>query len=114
MLERKAFDLFRRSHLPKFEAHYRPPWYTGDAGIVDVAWPKRQLIVELDGRRWHSTSTALSNDRARDRRAAAAGWRVLRFGWQEITERPALVTREIAELIFRPHTTGDLPGPTAA
>ncbi len=101
-LERRAVELFRRAHLPRFEAQFRPPWYDGVTGIVDVAWPRHRLIVELDGRRWHSTSAAMTNDRARDRRAAAAGWRVLRFGWQEVNERPALVVREISALIFRP------------
>lgn len=112
-LEQRAIALFRRAQLPPFEVQYRPPWYDGLAGIVDIAWPKRRLIVELDGRRWHTTSTAISNDRSRDRRAATAGWRVLRFGWQEIVERPALVTREISELLFAPLRT-DATGPSAA
>ena len=67
----------------------------GFRGLVDVAWPAKKLIVELDGRRWHAVSEAQQNDRRRDRQANAHGWLVLRFGWEEIVERPTEVVAQL-------------------
>ncbi len=93
-LERRAAALFRRAHLPPWVEQYRPPWYDGIRGVVDIAWPEARLIVELDGRRWHATTQAHVEDRRRDRLAAEHNWLTLRFGWQEIVERPDLVVDE--------------------
>ena len=93
-LERRAVTLFRQADLPTWIEQYRPPWYDGIRGIVDVAWPEARLLVELDGRRWHATTQAQAEDRRRDRLAAEHGWLTLRFGWQEIAERPGQVVDE--------------------
>lgn len=95
VLERKAIRLLRAAGLEGWQAQYRPPWYDGGRGIVDLAWPELRVVVELDGRRWHSTVQAQVEDRRRDRAAAAHGWITLRFGWQEIVHRPATVTAEL-------------------
>jgi very-short-patch-repair endonuclease len=53
---------------------------------VDCAWPEQRLIVELDGREFHDTADGFERDRARDRRLGAAGWRVVRVTWRQLTE----------------------------
>lgn len=93
-LERRTAALFRRAGLPAWAEQYRPPWYDGIRGMVDYAWPEARLVVEVDGRRWHATTQAHVEDRRRDRMAAEHGWLTLRFGWQEIVERPSLVVDE--------------------
>lgn len=95
VLERKAIRLLREAGLDGWQVQYRPPWYDGLRGIVDLAWPALRVVLELDGRRWHSTLQAQVEDRRRDRAAAAHGWITLRFGWQEIIHRPATVTDEL-------------------
>ncbi len=94
-LERKGARLLRDAGLAGWQVQYQPPWYDGVRGIVDLAWPELRVVVELDGRRWHSTVQAQVEDRRRDRAAAAHGWITLRFGWQEIVHRPATVTDEL-------------------
>ncbi len=48
---------------------------------ADFCFPERRLVVEVDGAAWHQEPVL---DRRRDNRLAAAGWRVLRFGWADV------------------------------
>lgn len=98
-LERLGLRLFRSGRLGPFEIQFVPPWSNGVTGIVDVGWPELRVIVELDGRRWHTVTQAMTNDRRRDRQANARGWVVLRFGWQEIVERPEDVLSELSAFL---------------
>jgi len=77
---------------------FEPPWFDGRYGIVDAAVPAAKVIVELDGRRWHATLERFENDRARDRAAAEKGWRVVRFTWADIVDRPAAVAASLRAL----------------
>jgi hypothetical protein len=53
---------------------------------VDFAWPEHRLIAELDGFAFHATRRAFEQDRARDRRLQAYGWRVVRITWRQLHE----------------------------
>ena len=66
---------------------------------VDCAWPDHRVIVELDGRAFHQTSGAFEEDRARDRRLEAAGWRVVRITWRQLAETPAELAADLRCLI---------------
>jgi Protein of unknown function (DUF559) len=59
---------------------------------ADCLWERERLIVELDGRAVHDTARAFERDRERDRLLTIAGWRVARFTWRQVVERP----REVA------------------
>lgn len=98
-LERMGKHLFVTPELTGFIMQFAPPWQQGPKGIVDFAWPHLRVIVELDGRRWHSVTRAQVNDRRRDRIANGHGWFVLRFGWQELTERPEDVLAELGSFL---------------
>jgi very-short-patch-repair endonuclease len=58
---------------------------------VDFPWPRRRLIVEVDGYAYHRSPTAFETDRERDVHLTLAGWTVLRFTWTQVTTRPAWV-----------------------
>ncbi len=60
-------------------------------GRVDFLHPASTVVVELDGAVAHSSFMDTANDRERDRRLAAAGFRVLRFGWAEVVHDPVAV-----------------------
>ena len=64
---------------------------------TDVLFEGARLVVELDGAQWH-------RDRERDRRVdnalAACGWRVLRYGWDDVVGSPAAVLREVREALL--------------
>lgn len=63
---------------------------------VDLLWPEAQLVVELDGLRFHSSAAQRARDRATDRRLVTAGFRVLRYGWRDVQAEPAAMCAEIA------------------
>ncbi len=106
-LERRAIGLLTEAGIGGWQAQHRPPWYDGVRGVVDLAWPVEQVVVELDGRRWHATAQAQTEDRRRDRLATTHGWVTLRFSWAEIVHRPGAFVGEVSEVLAaRPALSG--------
>jgi very-short-patch-repair endonuclease len=68
---------------------------------VDFRWPAQRLIVEVDGWQFHRSQRAFVTDRARDRAALAAGWRVARFAATEVQRTPHAVAAELKALLRR-------------
>jgi len=66
---------------------------------VDFRWPDRRLRVEVDGWSFHRSRRAFADDRARDRLALQAGWRVARYPAHEVLQAPAAVAAELATLL---------------
>ncbi len=58
---------------------------------VDFAFPVERLVIEVDGWEFHGTRAAFEADRRRDAVLVAAGWRVLRFTWQQVNGESSLV-----------------------
>lgn len=58
---------------------------------VDGFIPEWSMIVEGDGRAWHTRVEDFERDRRRDAEAAAAGLLTLRFTWHQLTTEPAWV-----------------------
>lgn len=76
-------------------------------GRVDFALPAARIVVEADGRRWHTRVADFDRDRWRDNEAIAAGWRVLRFTWAHLTATPDDVVALVRRTIRRaPAATG--------
>ena len=72
-------------------------------GRVDFAYRKSRVVIELDSRRHHTAKSDADADAVRDARLRAAGWRVVRFGWSDITAPD----RVIALLLDLHPRTGD-------
>jgi very-short-patch-repair endonuclease len=68
---------------------------------ADALWRKERLIVELDGYAFHRTPAAFERDRARDRAAVAAGWRVIRITWRQLADDPRSVIRDLRRALKR-------------
>ena len=62
---------------------------------VDFVWVRKRVIVETDGFRHHRSRNAFEEDRRRDATLTAAGYRVFRFTYRQISREPA----EVAALI---------------
>ncbi len=65
-----------------------PHWYEPGEARVDALVPAWNLIVEGDGRRWHTRVADFESDRWRDNLAQAHGYDVLRFTWRRMTQEP--------------------------
>jgi very-short-patch-repair endonuclease len=66
---------------------------------ADCFWPDHGLIVELDGGAAHMTTQAFYADRARDRKAQAAGLTVIRITWPDLEEDPAGLATDLASCL---------------
>lgn len=89
-LERLVYKLCRDHGLP------RPLVNTVIEGKVrDLYWPECRLVVEVDGYAWHRSPSALNDDRERDVELTLAGYRVLRFTYEQVRYRPEYVIRAL-------------------
>ncbi|TDD48908.1 DUF559 domain-containing protein [Kribbella antibiotica] len=68
---------------------------TGFIARVDLGHRPARLAVEAEGREFHSSATALNADCRRYNNLVAAGWRVLRFTYQQIINEPDWVINRI-------------------
>jgi very-short-patch-repair endonuclease len=92
-LERTFLELIRSSPLPD------PLVNTIVAGLeVDFCWPRFKLVVELDGRAYHSSRRAFETDRIRDATLQRHGYRVLRITYRRLKEEPEAVLADILAL----------------
>ncbi|MEZ5340459.1 MAG: DUF559 domain-containing protein [Acidimicrobiales bacterium] len=100
-LEIRMQALLRDHNIAGFKAQFAPPWYSGRDGIVDFANPTHKIIIEVDGRRWHSVQQQLDIDRKRDRLAQRHGWVPLRFNWTEVVHESELVIDHLRTMLER-------------
>jgi very-short-patch-repair endonuclease len=71
----------------------------GRRWVIDVAFPNARLAIEVDGYAYHSDQLRFQHDRTRQNALIRAGWRVLRFTWADLIERPNKVIAEITALL---------------
>lgn len=69
--------------------------------VRDFYWPRAGLVVEADSYTWHRSPSALNDDRERDVELTLAGYRVLRFTWEQVAERRAYVADAIRRALLR-------------
>lgn len=84
-------------------------WAANQAVLVDGAtyypdavFRRLRLIIEVDGRKFHSEADVFESDRWRQNLLILDGWCVLRFTWRMLEERPeevvAIIRRALAML----------------
>lgn len=89
--ERRLLALIRDAHLPVPETNVRVAGHE-----VDARWPRERLVVEVDGFAFHASRRSFERDRRRDLDLAAAGWRVVRVTWRQVTREPQVVVARLA------------------
>lgn len=99
-LEERMLTICRQAGLPVPEVNEFLVLPDGGPAIrPDFLWRVHRLIVETDGRRTHQTAQAFERDRLRDQRAMAAGWRVVRITWRQVTREPERIAALLTELL---------------
>lgn len=84
-LERLLFRLLDDRRLPEY-VRQMPIRYPCLQATVDAYLPAWRLIVEGDGRRWHTRRADHERDRVRDNEATAHGYAVLRFTYEMLRD----------------------------
>ena len=67
--------------------------------VRDFYWPHAWLVVEADSYSWHRSPSALDDDRERDVTLTLAGYRSLRFTWEQATRRRRYVAGAILQAL---------------
>lgn len=101
VMEERMLALISASDLPMPTLQMPLPWGGAVKGRADFAFEDARVIIECDGRRWHTAMEAFEKDRRRDNLAQLNGWRVLRFTWHDLTETPARVLDQITRALRR-------------
>ena len=74
-----------------------------DAGAfvcrADFAYPAIRLLIEVDGRSYHSDSVAYQRDREKQNRTQALGWSTLRFTWHDVVRDAERTATTVASWI---------------
>jgi very-short-patch-repair endonuclease len=93
-LERRTLQLIRAAGLP---TPCTQRWEATSSGParVDLLYEAERLVVEIDGHATHSTRRQRQADAEREAALVLRGWRVIRFTYEDVTERPAYVVDTI-------------------
>lgn len=98
-LEHRGRRLLAESGLAGFRSEFPLPW--APHRRFDDAYPDQRLAIEWDSFRHHGERDAFESDRRRDREAIERGWRVLRFTWRDVNERPGGVVESVRAALDR-------------
>jgi very-short-patch-repair endonuclease len=93
-LERRFLELIRDAGLPAPSCNV-----VVDGETVDFYWPDHNLIVEIDGFRYHRTRQRFEDDRRRDTKHAIAGRRSVRFTHQRIAHDQKRLINDLGRLL---------------
>ncbi len=89
-LEDETVALLRDGGFPAFRANE----HVAGSGELDVVFDGLELVVEVDGGRYHDTWIRRREDAAKQARLEAAGVRVLRLSWWQVFhDKPRTVRR---------------------
>lgn len=94
--EEKLLEITRTARLP------RPELNVGVLGHeVDFLWRSERVAAEVDGYAFHASARSFASDRQRDAELTAAGYRVLRFTWADLTDGRLTTVVRLAQALVR-------------
>jgi very-short-patch-repair endonuclease len=89
--ERRMLELIRDAGLPRPQTNVRIAGYE-----VDLLWRAQKLVVEIDGYGFHSSRRSFERDRRKEADLVAAGLRVARVTWRQVTGEALGVAARLA------------------
>ena len=85
--ESRFCRLMRKGRLPIGQRQAPRPGTRG--GRLDFYYPDQNLVIEIDGRKFHSGRREQTRDKRYDNELSIGGKRVLRLTWEDITRHEA-------------------------
>ena len=85
--------------VPRPECNVRLRVDGGPPLELDMLWRDERLAIEADGEETHGTRSAFQEDRKRDQRLVAAGYRVARVTWRQAENEPAGVAARVKRML---------------
>lgn len=88
-LERLFATVVDLAGLPRPVHEHPLPGVGARSGFVDRCWPEAKMIVEIDGRKWHSRRQQVVADHDRALQAQTAGYETSRVLWEHVVHDAA-------------------------
>ena len=107
--ERRLRTLLLKAQLPPAHHNVRVEGHE-----VDAFWLEHRLILEVDGYAAHGHRAAFERDRERDQHFAAAGYRVVRVTWRQLTTAPEAIAARLGAALRAPAPAPTPPPPPAS
>ncbi len=107
VLEVVLYRLLADPRIPRWEGQSTPSWWPSDDERVDAHIPSWRLIVEADGRAWHTRRADFDRDRRRDHIALAHGHRTVRFTHGQLVHEADYVRRTLLAIGSTTDTSRD-------
>jgi very-short-patch-repair endonuclease len=98
--ERRLHRLLRRAGLTGWLPNEPLSGHLGIYANADVYFPNVRLVIEIDGAAFHGPDR-FQADRTRQNLLVGAGCTVLRFTWEDLTQRPEAVIAQIEASLRR-------------
>lgn len=92
--ERLAHTMLHSAGIDGWRANL-PVVLRGQTYFLDVAFRHLRLVLEIDGREFHTGSQVFESDRVRQNALVLSHWTVLRFTYRRLVEEPQDVLSEI-------------------
>jgi very-short-patch-repair endonuclease len=92
--ERLLIRLLRNDGISGWKANHPVAGF-----LVDIAFPRKRVAIEVDGWAFHSDHDTFQRDRKRQNAIALNNWQILRFTWLDLTMHPERVIAEIKRAI---------------
>jgi len=87
-LERLLHGLVERAGLPALDRQFPHPGRQNLNQCVDGAYADAKMIIEVDGRTWHTRIADIKRDHDRDNEAGRAGWYTQRLLYEHVEGDP--------------------------
>lgn len=98
VLEDKALQVLDAFGLPRPVVQRRVK-VRGKRSRIDLLYEREGVVVEVDGYAFHSDVESFERDRERQNRLASRGWRVLRWTWKALHDRPDELAFELGQVL---------------
>lgn len=96
-LESSVVRVLRRGSLLIPERQVTVEW--DECHRLDFYYPEHDLIIEVDGPKWHASRERFQSDRHRDNAALLEGKRVLRLTWEDVVRDEIYVVRTVRKAL---------------
>ena len=98
VLELLLCEVLADPRIPEWVPQAPLPWRPTSLERVDVLIPSWRLIVEADGRRWHTRRADFERDRRRDQDALEHDHCTVRFTHHQLAFEPAFVLEALVRI----------------
>ena len=109
VLERRMLRLLEGAGLAEPACQLRVPRADGRTAFLDLAYPQIRLGIELDGHAWHSTKRQRQRDNERQNQVVLSDWKILRFTYEDVTQRPEYVANVVRHALVTGAATRSRP-----